>query len=45
LIVEGSGAVTVAAIMARKAATPGQKVIALITGANVDLPKWLFTIS
>lgn len=45
LIVEGSGAVSVAAIMAGKASAPGQKVIALITGGNVDLPKWLFTIS
>lgn len=45
LIVEGSGAVSVAAIMAGKATAPGQKSIALVTGGNVDLPKWLFTIS
>ena len=45
LIVEGSGAAAVAAIMAGKASAPGQKVIALVTGGNVDLPKWLFTIS
>jgi threonine dehydratase len=45
LIVEGSGAVSVAAIMSGKASAPGQKVIALITGGNVDLPKWLFTVS
>ncbi len=45
LIVEGSGAVSVAAIMAGKATAPGQKSIALVTGSNVDLPKWLFTIS
>ena len=45
LIVEGSGAAAVAAIMAGKASAPGQTVIALVTGGNVDLPKWLFTIS
>lgn len=45
LIVEGAGAVTTAAIMAGKASAPGQRVIALVTGGNVDLPKWLFTIS
>lgn len=45
LIVEGAGAVSVAAIVAGKAAAPGKKVAALITGANVDLPKWLYTIS
>jgi threonine dehydratase len=45
LIVEGSGAAAVAAIIAGKAAAPGQRVVALVTGGNVDLPKWLFTIS
>jgi threonine dehydratase len=45
LIVEGSGAAAVAAIMAGKASAPGQRVIALVTGGNVDLPKWLYTIS
>lgn len=45
LIVEGAGAASVAAIMAGKASAPGQNVIALVTGGNVDLPKWLFTIS
>jgi threonine dehydratase len=45
LIVEGAGAAAVAAIMAGKASAPGQRVIALVTGGNVDLPKWLFTIS
>lgn len=45
LIVEGAGAAAVAAIMAGKASSPGQKVIAMVTGGNVDLPKWLFTIS
>ena len=45
LIVEGAGAAAVAAIMAGKASAPGQNVIALVTGGNVDLPKWLFTIS
>jgi threonine dehydratase len=45
LIVEGAGAASVAAIMAGKASAPGQCVTALVTGGNVDLPKWLFTIS
>jgi threonine dehydratase len=45
LIVEGAGAASVAAIMAGKASAPGQRVVALVTGGNVDLPKWLFTIS
>lgn len=45
LIIEGSGAVSVAAIMAGKASRPGQKVIAMITGGNIDLPKWLFTVT
>jgi threonine dehydratase len=45
LIVEGAGAAAVAAIMAGKASAPGQRVIAMVTGGNVDLPKWLFTIS
>ena len=45
LIVEGAGAASVAAIMASKASAPGQRVIAIVTGGNVDLPKWLFTIS
>jgi threonine dehydratase len=45
LIVEGAGAAATAAIMAGKASAAGQNVIALVTGGNVDLPKWLFTIS
>jgi threonine dehydratase len=45
LIVEGAGAASVAAIMAGKASAPGQRVVAMVTGGNVDLPKWLFTIS
>lgn len=45
LIVEGAGAAATAAIIAGKASAPGQRVIALVTGANVDLPKWLFAVS
>ena len=45
LIVEGGAAAAVAAIMTGKASSPGQRVVALVTGSNVDLPKWLFTIS
>lgn len=45
LIVEGAGAASVAAIMTGKASTPGQRVVALVTGGNVDLAKWLSTVS
>lgn len=45
LIVEGAGAASVAAIMTGKASAAGQRVVAIVTGGNVDLPKWLFTIS
>lgn len=45
LIVEGAGAAAVAAVIAGKTSAPGQRVVALVTGGNVDLPKWLFTIS
>ena len=45
LIVEGAGAAAVASILAGKASAPGQRVVAMVTGGNVDLPKWLLTIS
>ena len=45
LIVEGAGAAAVASILAGKAAAPGRRVVAMVTGSNVDLPKWLHTIS
>lgn len=45
LIVEGAGAASVAAVMCGKAAASGQRVIAIVSGGNVDLPKWLVTIS
>ena len=45
LIVEGAGAAATAAILAGKASAPGQRVVALVTGGNVDLPRWLFRIS
>jgi threonine dehydratase len=45
LIVEGAGAAATAAILTGKACAPGQRVVAMVTGGNVDLPKWLFTIS
>ncbi|HUQ87906.1 MAG TPA: pyridoxal-phosphate dependent enzyme [Vicinamibacterales bacterium] len=45
LIVEGAGAAAVASIVSGKASAPGQRVVAMVTGGNVDLPKWLFTIS
>jgi threonine dehydratase len=45
LIVEGAGAAATAAVMAGKASTPGQRIVVLVTGGNVDLPKWLFAIA
>ena len=45
LIVEGAGVAATAAVMAGKASAPGQRVVVMVTGGNVDLPKWLFTIS
>jgi threonine dehydratase len=45
LIVEGAGGTAVAAILAGKASSPGQRVVAMVTGSNVDLPKWLEAIS
>ena len=45
LIVEGAGVAATAAIMVGKASAPGQRLVAMVTGGNVDLPKWLFTIS
>jgi len=45
LIVEGAGAAAVAAILAGKASSPGQRVVAMVTGGNVDLSKWLGAIS
>jgi len=45
LIVEGAGAASVAAVMTGKASSPGQRVVAIVTGGNIDLAKWLATIS
>ena len=45
LIVEGAGAAATAAIIAGKAAASGQTVVAMVTGGNVDLAKWLVAIS
>jgi threonine dehydratase len=45
LIVEGAGAASVAAVMTGKAFSPGQRVVAIVTGGNIDLPNWLATIS
>jgi threonine dehydratase len=44
LIVEGSSAVAAAAIAAKKAAVAGRQSVAIVTGSNVDLPKWLSAI-
>ena len=45
LIVEGAGAASVAAVMTGKVSSPGQRVVAIVTGGNIDLPIWLSTIS
>ena len=45
LIVEGAGAAATAAVTAGKAAEPGQRVVVLVTGGNVDLPKWLTAVN
>jgi len=45
LIVEGAGAAAVASILAGKASAAGRRVVAMVTGGNVDLPKWLNTVS
>jgi threonine dehydratase len=45
LIVEGAGAAATAAVIAGKTSAPGQRVISLVTGGNVDLPKWLLAVS
>jgi threonine dehydratase len=45
LIVEGAGAASVAAVMTGKASSPGQRVVAIVTGGNVDLSKWLAAIT
>jgi threonine dehydratase len=44
LIVEGAGVAATAALIAGKASAPGQRVVVLVTGGNVDLLKWLFMI-
>jgi len=44
LIVEGAGAAAVASILAGKASAAGRRVVAMVTGGNVDLPKWLRAI-
>ena len=44
LIVEGAGAAAVASILAGKASAAGRRAVAMVTGGNVDLPKWLHTI-
>ena len=44
LIVEGAGAAATAAILAGKASAPGQTTVAMVTGGNVDLAKWLSAI-
>lgn len=44
LIVEGAGAAATAAIVAGKASAPGQQVVSLVTGGNIDLPRWMFAV-
>jgi len=44
LIVEGAGAAAAASILAGRASAPGQRVVVMVTGGNVDLPKWIKAI-
>jgi threonine dehydratase len=44
LIVEGAGAAATAAVMSGKVAAPGQRVVAMVTGGNVDLAKWMAAV-
>jgi threonine dehydratase len=44
LIAEGAGAAAVAALLSGKLTAGTQRVVALVTGGNVDLPKWLRAI-
>lgn len=44
LIVEGAGAAATAAIIAGKVAASRQRVVAIVSGGNVDLTKWLATV-
>lgn len=45
LIVEGAGVAATAAVMAGKASAAGQKVAVVVTGSNIDMPKWLFHVT
>jgi threonine dehydratase len=45
LVVEAAGAAGVAAILAGKAGRRGQKVVAIVTGGNVDLEKFLRVVA
>ncbi len=39
-ITDGAGATATAAILAGKVSAPGQRIVVMVTGSNVDLPKW-----
>jgi threonine dehydratase len=45
LIVEGAGAVAAASILAGAVSAAGKRVVVMVTGGNVDLPKWLRAIT
>ena len=45
LIVEGAGAAASAAVMAGRISARGRRVVAMVTGGNVDLEKWIGTVS
>jgi threonine dehydratase len=45
LIVEGAGAAATAAIIAGKVSAPRQHIAVIVSGGNVDLAKWLATVS
>jgi threonine dehydratase len=44
LIVEGAGAAATAAVVSGKMTARGQRAVVMVTGANVDLPRWLDSV-
>jgi threonine dehydratase len=45
LVVEGAGAVGIGALLAGKAGSPGRRTVLVVSGASVDLPRYLRVVS
>jgi threonine dehydratase len=45
LMVEGAGAAATAALLSRQIVTPGQRVVALVTGGNIDLETFVRAVT